>query len=506
METNRILQTIRKFIPTLIIVIIVILLLWAGYIFLARPKVVVTAPIGTTITLTSLTNGQLTVQAKATTNTTTLQVDSGNYTATITQGNAKQLYTIALNLFETKSLTFSAGAQLGSDIMAYQAAYDVMRSGNTLYYLNPTNQTVESLDENGNQATVAGMTGQQTVDSNALPQTVGAIGVIASNQAIVQVNTSLYLLRGGQLTQLKTNGFPSPVLSVVLGTNPMQSSFVIAINQTLYWYASPDAAPQMIMKLDKQFDQLAYGGNRAIAFSTAMPESVENIRSSYSGYAIDPVLIDLSKKTQGTLTTGPIAIASVAADGNHAIVQTQALASVTTLYNLATNQAMYSVENPNVATPLWIDGTHYVYTEGSDIWKYDIDSRSAVTLSSLPGGLIPTSITYDSDNKAYYCTTYNSSDTASIYRLVTTATDENSANAASLVPSTQTNQSFSFKFFNLARPTLLMQNSVSDNNPSQSEYASEIQQSRQAALVFIAGHGVDISKLNILYNPPDPLP
>src|SRR6185437_7009596 len=147
------------------------------------------------------------------------------------------------------------------------------------------------------------------------PGTAQGIYPIANNRAIVLTNSNLYVLQNNRLTPIDMAGLPSASSPIMVGTNPTQESFVAAINQTLYYYSTPSATPQKLLDLDKRFDQVAYGGDKAIVYSTRMPLTKDNIRSAYGSYAIDPIVIDTTAKTQKVLTGGPAVSVSLSPDG-----------------------------------------------------------------------------------------------------------------------------------------------------------------------------------------------
>jgi len=506
MNTSQ-LANLRKFLPALGVLIALLIVGLLAYLLVVRPQVIVTAPVDSTITVTG-TNGALAASATKTTGSTTaLAVGSGTYSVTVAHGTAKQQYAVTLNLFERKQFTFDASAALNSTLVARQSAYNAFPLDTTsIAYLNTTTHVVQSTSAAGRQTTLAGATTDFT-NGDAPTGNVYAMSPIAGGLAIVQTNSRLFVLQHGQLTPLNTTGFPSGIQSFVIGANTNQSSFVVAANQSLFWYASPNATPQKIVDLSKRIDQLAYGGGRVIAYSTRMPETDQSIKSAYSAYAIDPIVVTIDTKDQRTLLPGPIVGASIAPDGNHATVQTQGPSSVTSVYNLANSTLMYSVQNFDLPSPLWLDATHYVFTQGSDIWKYDINAHTAVTVGTLPDSLQPTSVTFNATTGTYLVTTYNDATSAAIYRLSTASTDQNATAAAALASSAPTtSQLFSFAYVNVTTPTLLIQTSITDNNPSPEAFANETRQSRQAALRYLQDHHIDTSKLSITYNPADPLP
>lgn len=502
------LANLRKFLPALGVLVALYIVGLLAYLLIVRPQVIVTAPVDSTITVTATNGTQVASATKTAGSTTSLAVGAGTYSVTIAHSSAKQQYTVSLGLFERKQLTFDASAALSSTLVARQSAYNAFPVDTTnITYLNTTTHLVQTINAAGRQTTLAGATTDFT-NGDAPTGNVYAMSPIASGQAIVQTNNQLFVLRHNQLTPLNTAGFPVGIQSFVIGANTSQSSFVVAANQSLFWYASPDATPQKIVDLGKRIDQLAYGGGRAIAYSTRMPETDQSIKSSYSAYAIDPIIVTIDSKNQSTLLAGPIVGASIAPDGNHATVQTQgSTSSTTSVYDLAHNTLMYNVQAFDLPSPLWLDAAHYVFTQGSDIWNYDINARTAVTIGTLPDSLEPTSVTFDSATGTYLVTTYNDAATAAIYRLSTASADQNAVAAAALASNAPTtSQLFSFAYVNVTTPTLLIQTSVTDNNPSPEAFASETRQSRQAALRYLQDHHIDTAKLTITYNPADPLP
>ncbi len=483
----------------LLAAIIVCVFIYRSFI---EARITVIAPAGTTVTIFDVDGSTKISGVRMRSNSVTLGVGTSKYLILTDNGaSGKQLFYVQGSLFQNQKLALAATAELPASTLARQVAYDVIPGTNTVSYLNTSLRVIEQLDANGNTAALDSDIPIANLNTDNTGNAQG-IHLVKGGQAIAVTNGLPYVLRGGQLIPLNTTGFPGLISRMIVATNPSNDSFVIAANQALFWYSSPDAAPKRLLVINKKIDQLAYGGTKVIAYSTRMPDAAENIRSAYSAYAVDPLAIDINTGEQSTLTTGPIVDASISPDGAYATIQLRR-ANTISLYDLQKNRWLYDAEAPNITTPAWIDNSHYVYGKRGSIWKMDVTTRSAIAISSLPKGQDPTSISFDGTN-TYYATTYQDDNTAAIYRFTAGTTDQNTERAAALDTAIQTTALYNLTYTNISRPTLLITTSVQSGNPSRSAFQILTQQSRQAALDYLHTAGVDPSKLTIIYNPANP--
>lgn len=487
-------MNLRKLFGISIAIVVVLLLLVAIYNTLAQPRLELSAPVGSTVTVCTVSDGKQVQKTKLSSSKTTLSIGQGDYMVTILNGTAAQLATVHAALFQTTKMQFTNSSQLHANATAQATAFNAQGSDDFVTYVNTTKRSLMKLDATGNAITLAGSDGATTVTS---------MQPIANGQAIVQINTKLYILRSGQLSTLATDGFPSTIQSIVIGANPLQSSFVVAVNQTLYRYASADAKPEKIITPNKQFDQVAYGGNQAIVFSTAMPDSVENLRSSYTAFAVDPIAINLGTKAQHIISGGPMIVATISPDGKQATLQTQGQNSHISLYNLSNYQQKSVLPNASIVPPLWLNGSQYLYVQGSSIWKYTTSNQTAATIATLPSGMLPTSLTYDQAKQKYYVTSYNDEQTASIFRLDAISAGVGN-DVAQLALSQTPGLNYNLSYYNITQPTLVIQ-TYDTSSRTHEQYIANTQQARQDAIRYLQQHSLDPNKLTILYNPKDPL-
>lgn len=396
---------------TLLITFIVILLLviagFFGYRYVIMPRISVSAPVGSHLSITRTSDNATVANQTSTAATTTFWAGNGGYKVLMTQGSAKQVTYVTLAAFQEKKLTFAPPSQASGQRVTQQSAYDVLPADGGLTYYNPLQRSIQQFAN-----------GQTTVVQATAPQ---AMGLISKSQAIVEYNKAFYVLSNQQLTPISTVGLPpvSEWRTVILGSSPAQDSFVIAINQTLYWYKDTTAAPQKITTLTKAFDQIAVGGDRAIAYSTRMPTATSDISAHYTNFQIDPLLVDLKTKSEQTLTTGPLADATISPAGTYATISKE-LGSRTTIYDLTTRAALNDVANSRGFSPLWTDDTHYLFGDtDSTIWSMDVPGASAHTIGRIGTGQQITSLTVGTTPGSYYATVYNSQTDASIYSLTT---------------------------------------------------------------------------------------
>lgn len=387
---------------------------FAAFIFVVQPSFTVSAPAGSTVTISHASSGEQVGQATVSNAPATFRIPAGDYQILVDAGAAgkEQFYAVAKPL-QKQHYDFDAPTQLHATEVAKGAAYNVIDSNGTLSYLNTAKRIIESLSPSGTFAALDSSAPVSSFSSDN-PGDARAMHLIAQNAAIVSSGGSLFVLRNNRLAPVNMSGIPDSAITLYIATNPTELSFVVAADQTLYYYSSPEAAPQKVLDLSKHIDQLAYGGGKVVAYSTRMPVAKEDIAYAYSDYAVDPLLIDLGTKTQQVLMRGPLAGASISPDGRYATLEGR-LAAYTTLYDLSAAHAVYTTMNPDTA-PLWLDGSHYVYAEGSDIWKADVSSQSTTTISSLPDGALPTSVS-PSEGNTYYVTVYSNATDTGIFHL-----------------------------------------------------------------------------------------
>lgn len=490
---------LRRFIALLMIIALGLILSIIGYRLLVQPRIVVLAPAGSTITITSLEQTGYIQNIKAASLSTSIPVDAGSYIVDIDTGTGRQVQYANAGFFRGTKVQADVKQPLSVHIASQQVAYDAVPNGHMLTYLDTTKRSIMQLDDKGDLRQLDGVA--QNIPGYTGAQAIGPIG---DNQAVVLSNSKLYILRNGRLTALDTTGFPTSIASIALGTSQSQTSFVIGINQTLYWYTSSEAKPQKIIELQKRFDRLAVGGHMIIAYSTRMPDAQEDIKASYATtYAIDPLLIDGNSKGQQILADGPIVTASISPDGAYATLESRS-ASHTIIYRLSQRSKAYTVENPDITTPQWMDATHFVYGKDSAVWKFDVSTQSADAIGIFPSGYQPTSIVYDAVNKQYFVTTYPGSSAATVFRLSSTPVDSSASTAASLAAGDQANSLFHLAYVDITKPTLRITTSVVLNNPTSASFRKATLDSRQAALAYLRSNDIDPGKLTIVYDPANP--
>lgn len=392
---------------------LVLLVCFLGYRFVAQPQITVTAPNGSIVRLIDMRTGLQVSQTTVDGSPVTLYAGVGNYKVAVANKDDGQAFYTRTALLKRVSLRFAPPRQLTPTLVAHQVAYDPLEDAGRLDYLNTSAQAIEQLS--GNTVTALDSFGSTAPRNDGTSAQV--MKVIAGNRAIVLTHYNLYVLQKGHLDALRTDGFPDTINSVVIGTNPGQESFAVLVNGTLYWYRSPSAQPQIVATLTKRADQLAVGGNQAIAYSTRMPDAKQDIRYAYSPtYAVDPILISLTSGSQRTLGQGPITDASISPDGQYATLE-QRGGSHTDIVRLADNVTLQAVDNADTLTPIWISSTRYAYGKDSSVYVFDINTQSASIIATLPRDQLITSITYNADEQRYIVSTYPSEQGAAIYQL-----------------------------------------------------------------------------------------
>ena len=489
-------QAVRRFIALLLAVAVCFVVIVFLYQAFVQPRIIVTAPKGSRITITDLEHAGSVRSVTATTSSTTIGVSGGTYAVSVDTGSGRQLVYTTAGLFHAATIQVNVPTSLAVHIVSKQTAYNAVVGTHSLTYLDTTKRAIIQLSDTGTARQLGAV-------AQNIPGYTGAqaFAPIAGNKAIVLTNSKLYVLQSGKLVALDTLGFPASITSITLGTNRGQSSFAIGVNQTIYWYSSPDAKPRKVVELKKRFDQLAVGGSSIVAYSTRMPDAREDIKASYATlYAIDPLLIDATSGKQQAIASGPVTDASVSPDGAYATIESRNETS-TALYDLSQRSQMYTIENPELTTPSWLDSTHFVYGKGSAVWMFDVPAHTAYATGILPDGYQPTSITYDAADKEYFVTTYPSTGNATIFRLSAKPASKDATSAANLATIGQANTLFSLAYVDITKPTLRITTNVILNNPSRAAFNAATVRSRQAALDYLRASGIDSDKLTIVYDP-----
>lgn len=379
---------------------------WLAYHFVLRPQITINAPLNSSISVYQLPGSHIVDQFTTRHQSETISLDPGTYRVQVLNASAAvgATYYDQISLFGRITHATNDRIQLHTTLDATQTAYNAMQSGAGIVYLDTTEHSLKYRSADGT-IVIIGTAGVAQM-----------LAPIADDEAIVLMSNTLFVLQHNQLAPLSTRGFPNPVTTLSIGTNQLQSEFVIAANQKLYAYASPESTPRFVTELSQSIDRLAFGGTQIIAYSTRMPAAVEDISSAYTAYAIDPLVIDSNTKKVETLTKGPISEATISPDGQLATIQLRQ-SSTTNIYRLGTRQKMYEITNPD-ETPLWITDTSLTYGKGTSLWQLDVDARRAILIGKISQGAEITSMSYASD-KIFFATAYDGPDRAYIYQLQT---------------------------------------------------------------------------------------
>jgi hypothetical protein len=383
------------------------------YYYMALPRVVISAPVGSRVAIRSLgnsTGSQYTTSQPV----TTYRIHAGNYLLRIISTDRVQAFYGSASLFQHTSYQLTVDKAPHGMAVSNTTAYNAFRDASgAIVYLDTTDRTIKRIVSGGSP--VALQPAATTITNTPFQNQVTGLYPIAGGRAIVDADSLLYLIDNGVVVPLNM-GDMSAANIMAVATNPTQGSFVVAAGDTLYWYTSAAARPQALLTYAKHVDKLAYGGDTVLAYSTRMPPANEDIRADYAAYAIDPIIANIQTKTLQNFVTGPIVDASIAPDGQHAFITGQGGNTTAALYDLKSGKILYQLESPETLTPPWIDSSHFIYGKGSSVWKFDINRHNAVAVGTFNQGWQPTSATYDAVSQAYLVTTYPSAAEAAIYR------------------------------------------------------------------------------------------
>lgn len=461
--------------------------------YVLQPRFIIEAPLSSTVTIRDLSTGDIVTTQQTKSAETIIHSGTGSYVIQVASKTKQQTFYADAGVFQSYTYTLDAPQELNTSTITQAPAYNVVRQGNTIVYLDPVHRSLVSLSDTG-QSTVL------TQQDNTRPGS-GAQGLypVADNGAVVLAESRLWKLVGASLVPLDTTGISPNSTALVVATNQQQRSFIVAADQIVYWYESVDAVPKKVATVPNFFDELVYGGHDAIAYSTRLPQTTDNVRAAYADYAIDPILIDTSNGKTQVFASGPVVNASISPDNTYATLTPQG-SHATSLYTVSDQKLVNQVEN-GAAGPWWFDNNSFVYAQGTAIWRYSLKDRSGVAIGTVPSKLAATSVTYDAVNKQYFATTYDNDTAVTTYSLSSSSPNHDAEQLASLANNGDVHAQFQLQYVNITKPTLVVTTRVVSANPSVAQFRAATLISRQAAVAYLRTNGIDPAVVTIIYKP-----
>ena len=496
-------QLLRRTIIILAIVTVVTLGSWLFYVNVAQPELRVNAPKAATISLT--TPDGVVVAKQDNTTKASFRVAPGTYVIRAETLSARELKYETVGFFEGKQTDFTFKEPLNAEPIAQAAAYNPSLQAGELLYFDPIKQHIQRMNALGDTSTVKTLdAGQDDDQSDAAGGGTYKALLIADGQMILNSYNRLLVIENGVAKSLNIEGIKEAInpLSINFGGNPTQASFVVAVDKAVYLYENADAKPQKLLDLPKTINQIAYGGNRAIAYSTDLAYSKQDVRSAYGSFAIDPIVIDTSTKSTYELS-GPLVDATVSPDGKRAVLQARQIDHAT-VHDLENNRSLFSVEKPSLAAPLWVNSHEFVYERNKTVWRFNTDSKTA----SAIGILLRNAVSLTPEDNTHFLVSTFSHETSEAKALVYRLGDKQVA--PSLIAASESTpisvDNYQVKFVNIDMPRLLIETTASTTNPNDVQgYRTKTQQLRQTALDDLQSKGINPADFTITFTPGDPL-
>jgi hypothetical protein len=482
----------------LIVVGVIIALGIAFYNFVVLASVTMTVPQNAKLTISDL-DGKNT-QTIDNTKSAQFRVTPGRYMIAAQTNTSRALAYVDASFFSTITKNLELSQVLQAEPLSNGTAYNPLLQNGNLYFVDPTIQHVRRMTPDGTTTSVEDE-GVDQDDDNSDAQSGGIYKSqpIGGDKLLVNNFNQLGVIENGTYQQIDTEGIEGlNPLSITLGGNSLQESFVVAVNKTLYFYQNSKAKPQKIADMDKMVNQLAFGGKRVIAYSDSLAYSRENVESAYGNFAINPIVIDIDSKQTYELD-GPLVQATVSPGGTYATLQSRKSDTLTT-YNLQNRQELYKAARPSLAIPIWINDKEYVYERDKVIWQSNVEQQSNRAL----GVLLRNATSITTQNGTDFLVTSFTQETdqpkGHVYRLSKQPFASSLIAASETLPISEDN--YQIKFINLDQPRLFIETTTSVNNADDpAAMAAKQQQLRNDALRALQANGLNPNDFTITFTP-----
>jgi hypothetical protein len=419
-----------------------------------------------------------------------------NVVATTTSGGSvAKLFNLGLLQKVTDSVV-NAAAPVTPEIMSTVPGLEATLQNSNLTYVDTTDNTLSQSDAAGNVQIVIppGVTDLST-DS---PASVTQVSSLPNDEKLLITSANyIYVWNGSSLVPLNTDGIDTDNLNqeqILVGSNSLNSDFVVSIGQTVYYYSSVNAQPVQIAQLNTRFNRLVFGGKRFIAFDTTMPYSETTDLAPYYSkqYLVYPVIADLNGHSYQL--TQPIVNASVSPDGQHIVIQYRQN-FVASIYNVGSSLV------PSLTTTLlrssspvvWDSSSSFVYENEGTLWRYNTtDLQSTAIAANILSP--PSSITLQNDGTLIY-TDLTSTGTGIVYEVPTSSTNAQATKTLNqfVLSNLKGTSNYSLSYTNITQPTFVLSLIVNQGTDTIAQASQNATQQIDQALSAVGINPANVS-------------
>ncbi len=428
----------------------------------------------------------------------------GQYRVVATTGKSGISRLVQVSPLANTEVKVGDTALLHANIALRSPLYGVTPRGKWFIGYEPTTQLMKRYDATGANSMALGSPaeiGQEGNWDTEVPEKLAAYQTYGDRQALAISYGKIYSIATGAVSEVNQEGLTlnnKTLFSYVIGANNVQTSFVIGYGRDVYLYTDANAKAQKAYSNKAQFDQMAYGGDYAILYSTALPNSREDLRASFTDHQIDPQVVNV-KNGKTYLLHGPITSATISPDGKYATVKPRGEHAY--LYDLVNMKQVTTIDQPDGAAPFWISPTTYIYEKNQQVWRYNTQSQTSDQLANVTS----TITSFSNDGKGGYLATYYNSDLdCGVLDITQTALPPAVTPVQQFLPYTGDN--FSIEYSNVNGPTITITTQAILNYEWQRpKYRADTKTYRQQALDYLKSNGVNPADFTIIYDPADPL-
>lgn len=474
----------------------VILLLWLGYAYGVKPTI--TIQTDTTPNVVISTGGKVIYDGQE----KSIRVDPGAYIVRVTNGQGGISKQIEVGAFGNATVSIPASSLLNASLIAPAALYQAFPVGDSYIGFDPSDAKIKRIMPDGNITESLNPAINNAEPS--LPDTVNDYQPYQRNQAIVSTNGLLYLVGNAGPKEINMTGITIDTATVpeyIIATQPQSAAFVVGYKHDLYWYDDAGSAPRKIYTAKKEFDRVVYGGKTIGIYDTRIPPSKQDLRPFYRNYQNDLLLIDTANGNSERTIDGPFSEVTLNPDGTFATIQPRFKEPY--LYDIAKKQRVVSVDLPLAAGPYWTSATTYLFSQDAVVWQYDTTAQQSTLVGQLPA---TATAFYKDESGAIIVSAYNNAQSAGIYRLgEPTAATKAADTLKSALPFND--DSIGITYITIGgKPRVTITTKAPLNSASQmTRYKQETLQLRQRALDYLKAQKIDITTVDITYDPADPL-
>jgi hypothetical protein len=403
---------LRKILAWILVGVFVLFAAHATYEYLTTGKIIVTTNSPQNyIKITKASGSGNAAAIKQTQGKLSVRLKPGTYNVTVYSKSVSdgRSQSVTAKARKTSRISLNPAKALIPSLVYSQGASSVAADSSQLYFINASTKEL-MVDGAG------GLTRPFTNYSLASVDWVRPGEGVA--QSVGNTGNGLYLVSGTALSPLPLPFSPTPGGSL---------AYSVSTDGTVYVSNGGDIyAGQLGANLTKIYSStskslgLAAGTGRVAVITTTKGASVGSL-----------LVVDDSGKVTKTGFTASQVVWSP--DGEHLLASSEGSSYILdgSLHKIDTIPASSS------AAFAWQDKTHLLYTNGSQLWAYDLGTKTAYQLSSLPTGASITSV-YPATSSSYIYLSVNAGDKNQLYRVSTSGASASKSDAilSALMPDT----------------------------------------------------------------------